>query len=600
MAPLETSISEMVDNLDLLSEPFAEYHISRAVNSFIKEQEKQEIPCQWIAEAMAFDFVHNYQNRETGWGTYYGPMMVWNSDDGTATESPSIKLVTPEILEYWEERSKKAKHPILILRYADLVWDFSKTITNKTANFSVAHTIVDSTIEIAKSNCHKYETDIITKLERALVVAISINDPERINNVRDIIIQYEDNISEDSKPGLWGFSFDLLLKNKKVTVAEDTKDKIIQDLEKRLEKLSDPTDKEKLDPWAAEAAALRLAKHYRSLNQKEDVERVILKFGAAFEVACEDASPLQASGWLQRVHSVYLEYGLREEAEKIAIKLKEIGPKVNDEMQSFSHEIKVTHEEMNKYVDSIIDDDVETTFVRIAIQYVPKKDQVENQLKDLAKKAPITYLVHRQIQDHQGRPVAFIGSLEDDLIGHIVHLSSQNMQIASPFIRRVVSEVIARFKLNPKDIIEYLYQSPVFDDEKKEIIHTGIKAYLEDNHLVAIHLLIPQIECAFRKLVEHTGGSVLKSGRGGGMHLKTLDELLRDQRIINIFGDDISLYFRILLTDQRGWNLRNDVCHGISPAATFQVIISDRIFHALLCLSLVRDKENNNEAEQIN
>ena len=591
----ETSISEMVDNLDLLSEPFTEHKINAAVNSFIKEQKLKDIPPLWLAEAMAFDFVQNYQNAETGWGTYYGPMMVWNNENGTATESPSIKLVTPEMIYYWEERSKSAKHPILKLRYADLVWDFSKTIINKPPHFSVAHTIIDNTIEIAKQNFHKYETDVITKLERALVVAISINDADRINNVRDITIQYEDNISEDQKPGLWGFSFDLLLKNKKVPIPNETKEKIILDLETRLAKLSDTTDKTNLDPWAAEAAALRLAQYYRSLNQKENIERVLLKFGNTFEVASEDASSLQVSSWLQRVHSVYLDYGLREEAEKIAIKLKEIGPKVNDEMKSISHEMRISQEEMDEYINSIIGNDIETTFVRIAIQYVPKKDRVENQLKNLAQKAPISYLIPRQIQDHQGRPVAFIGSLEDDLIGHIVNLSSQNMQISSVFMRRVLEEFVLRFKLTPQNIIDYLYQSPVFEDDKKIIILDGINAYLENNHLIAIHLLIPQIESAFRKLVEHTGGSVLKTSRGGGMHLKTLDELLRDQRIINIFGEDMALYFRILLTDQRGWNLRNDVCHGISPAVTFQVNISDRIFHALLCLALVREKEQNAE-----
>lgn len=164
MTNLEKSISEIIDGLELLSMPFAEHKISGAVNSFIKEKDKKEIPPQWLAEAMAFDFVQNYQNKETSWDTYYGPMMVLNNEDGTATESPSIRLVTPEILEYWEERSKKAEHPILKLRYADLVWDFSKNITEKSPHFSLSHTIVDSTIAVAAQNCHKYETDVITKL----------------------------------------------------------------------------------------------------------------------------------------------------------------------------------------------------------------------------------------------------------------------------------------------------------------------------------------------------------------------------------------------------------------------------------------------------
>jgi len=601
MTNMEKPISGFVDTLDLLTDPFAEHKISGAVNSYIKEKGIKELPHQWIAEAMAFDFVQNYQNEETSWGTYYGPMMVWNNDDGTASESPSIKLVTQEILRYWEERSKQAEHPILKLRYADLVWDFSKHITGKSPHFLLAHTIIDSTIAVATQGRHKSGTDVITKLERALLVALSINDSERVEKLRDTIIQYEDSIAEDMKPGMWGFAFDLLLKNKKIPISEEIKQKIIQDLEDRLSKLSDTSNKNNLDPWAAEAAALRLAGYYRILNQKESIRNVLLKFGTAFEVASEDASALQASGWLQRVHSVYINYGLREEAEKIAIKLKEIGPKVNEEMKPISHEMKISHEDMQKYINSIIDDDLESTFVRIAIHYIPKKDQVENQLKDLAQKAPISYLIPQQIQDHQGRPIASIGSLEDDLIGNIVHLSAQNMRISVVFLRRVMEEFISRFKLTPQNVVDYLYQSPVFDEDKREIILNGIRAYLENNHLTAIHLLIPQIESAFRKLVEHTGGPVLKPSRGGGMHLKTLDELLRDQRVINVFGEDMSLYFRILLTDQRGWNLRNDVCHGISPAATFQVNISDRVIHTLLCLALVRDKDGNNpDAEQAN
>jgi|APSaa5957512622_1039677.scaffolds.fasta_scaffold10569_2 hypothetical protein len=601
MTNMEKPISGFVDSLDLLNDPFAEHKISGAVNSYIKEKGIKDLPAKLMAEAMAFDFVQNYQNKETSWGTYYGPMMVWNNDDGTATESPSIKLVSQEILKYWKERSKQAEHPILKLRYADLVWDFSKHITEKSPHFSLAHTIIDNTIAIATQGRHKYETDVITKLERALLVALSINNPERVEKLRDTIIQYEDSIAEDTKPGLWGFTFDLLLKNKKIPISEEIKQKIIQDLEDRLSKLSDTSNKNNIDPWAAEAAALRLAGYYRILNQKESIRNVLLKFGTAFEVASEDASALQASAWLQRVHSVYIDYGLREEAEKIAIKLKEIGPKVNEEMKPISHEMKISHEDMQKYINSIIDDDLESTFVRIAIHYIPKKDQVENQLKDLAQKAPISYLVPRQIQDHQGRPIAFIGSLEDDLIGNIVHLSAQNMGISVVFLRRVMEEFISRFKLTPKNVVDYLYQSPVFDEDKRELILNGIRAYLKNDHLTTIHLLIPQIESAFRKFVEHTGGPVLKPSRGGGMHLKTLDELLRDQRVINVFGEDMSLYFRILLTDQRGWNLRNDVCHGISPAATFQVNISDRVIHTLLCLALVRDKEgNNSDAEQAN
>ena len=50
-------------------------------------------------------------------------------------------------------------------------------------------------------------------------------------------------------------------------------------------------------------------------------------------------------------------------------------------------------------------------------------------------------------------------------------------------------------------------------------------------------------------------------------------------------------YLKILFTDNRGWNLRNDVCHGMIEPELFTKQSADRVLHALLSLGLVRYKE---------
>ena len=80
----------------------------------------------------------------------------------------------------------------------------------------------------------------------------------------------------------------------------------------------------------------------------------------------------------------------------------------------------------------------------------------------------------------------------------------------------------------------------------------------------------------------------MKLGRSGGFNLKTLDELLRTEQISRVLGEDVSLYFRVLLTDLRGWNIRNDVCHGISPYESFSKMVADRLIHILLVLGQLR------------
>ncbi|MGH7889633.1 MAG: DUF4209 domain-containing protein [Thermodesulfobacteriota bacterium] len=580
---------DIIDKFDNSSDPFSEYTISDALRPLLKDETK-EPTFECLAEALAFHFCENNQSEENPWGTYFGPTMVLRNNDGTVTESPSIKLVTPEMIVYWTKRATEAKHPILKARYADLVWDFSKTVTGKAAHFSMSQITIDSILDIAQNDLHEHEIYVIVKLKRALSLAISLNDFQRIEKVSDTIIAYEDKVAEDDKPGIWGFSYDLLLENKKLALTEEQKQKIINDLEARLHRLSNEDEKPR--PWAAEAAAIRLANHYRKLNQANDVKRVLLKLGRAFEELSQAAATLQASSWLQHLHSVFLEYGLQEEAERIAVVLREFGPKVMAEMKPISHSMTISKEEMNKYVAAMIDGNMGNAFTRIAIHYVPKKNEVQNQLQELAKNAPLTCLLNKQIQDYKGRTVAIVGSVEHDLDGNIVHQMSQNMSLSAVFLRSVLESLIAKFDLSAKKLVDYLYISPIFRKDKKEIIETGLKVYLENNHLVAIHLIIPQIEDAIRNFVEMTGGSVLKSSRSGGFHLKTLDELLRDPRVDAVFEEDTALYLLVLLTDPRGWNLRNNVCHGTSPIENFGAAVSDRVIHALLCLALARKKED--------
>jgi hypothetical protein len=142
-----------------------------------------------------------------------------------------------------------------------------------------------------------------------------------------------------------------------------------------------------------------------------------------------------------------------------------------------------------------------------------------------------------------------------------------------------------------------LYESPIFEENRKDLIKKGIEEYLNGNYIVALHILIPQIEAAIRNLEEKTGGSIFKQSRYGGFNYKTLEDMLWDDNIKNVFGilgEDVTLYFRTLFSDARGWNLRNNICHGISNPETLNAAAADRAFHSLLCLSLIRETSEDN------
>jgi len=136
-------IKEFLTELDSLPEQISELEISDRIKKFAKEEFGQNPPEALLLEQTAFDFVEDYPDNKTGWGTYFGPMFVLSNEEGKFVEYPSIKKITPKIINYWIDRAKEAGHTILKARYSNLVWDFSEKMTGEKLHYSIAQIFVD-------------------------------------------------------------------------------------------------------------------------------------------------------------------------------------------------------------------------------------------------------------------------------------------------------------------------------------------------------------------------------------------------------------------------------------------------------------------------
>lgn len=157
-------------------------------------------------------------------------------------------------------------------------------------------------------------------------------------------------------------------------------------------------------------------------------------------------------------------------------------------------------------------------------------------------------------------------------------------------LRCAVECMLERLHPSRADLVAYLLRSRAFDPQRAPILERGIDAYLAGDAIVAVPVLIPQIENALRRIVASTHDPkeaatyALTTNAEGGMMLKTCERLLREAAVVRALTKDTARYFEVLFTDQRGWNLRNNVCHGIVPAEQFGLSMADRVFHALLVL----------------
>ena len=544
--------------------------------------EKENSCCEEIGhEIKAFSFIENFSKDrdKDNWNPYFGPSLTFISNNG---ENPVFQLVTEEIILYWSNRADLTeKSPIMQARYSGLVCELSEKITGKKPSHTVAITYCNALLKIADTR-HSEEWDVVEKLRHALSVAVSFGDNGLIESAKQSICNYEDFISKDVESHHLGFSFDFLVLNKKVHLSSEEEEDIIKKLESRLQFFKNN------DPWICEDSAERLVKYYRSKKSDDEFARVMKIWGDSFEDAASKEDPQSASSLLEHIHRVYTKFDLPDEAKRIAKTIRHLEPQVRDSMISSPYQMNISKDELESYILEILRGNFEQDILHIISFYTPRREDVEKNLHDLNKKFPIAFLLPRKIIDHEGRFIATIGSLEKDLDGHISQATRETLELNSFFLDMVFRRFFEKHKINFEVLVEYFYRSPVFLENKKEFLLSGIDEYLDENYLIATHLLIPQIEGAIRKLMEISGGSVLKKSRGGGFHLRTLDEILRSELIVHLLGESISLYLRVVLTDQRGWNVRNNVCHGISLPQHCSKYVADRLVHILLLLAQCR------------
>ena len=602
---MKEEVKKYLELLDIKIQPLKSYHgeykVAQQIKRILQEDKNYTPTMEDIAEQMAFDFLPDYPDDRSGWGTYYGSMFILPNAQGQMVEYPSIKKVTKEMLNYWEKRAFEAKNPILKVRYADLVIDFSPRIINQKANYKLYQLVIDESITICE-NLLMHPLDCKTKIKRALNLALEINDSRRIQKVRDAIIELENKIAEIDRPGLWGFAFKWLLLDfkKRVKLSED-EEKFL------LSKLEDILKKVKNNPYLTEHAVSLLAEYYADKKDEDNLVKVLKILEDSFKkdkrINSDALLKINAFQQIYEIYSKYRDKGFKK-AELATERLsKEIGQLDIDwekSLKTISVSVPIKKEEIEKFLNSIFGEEKKESFEKIigkvVTEFLPKLKNVEQQLKEISAKYPLQFLGTTQIISKEGLPIAKLSDLEDDYNKHLLRHFSQYLQLDSFFL----SLTMDKFKeiFTSDQIFEYFRKCFLFEEENRNYLKRSLEAFWNGDYLVSSHLFIPLIESAIRKLIKIYGGVILILNEFGGYDYIPLSALLKKQgeiieKVFEPLGKDFLFYFRVVLTEKLGMNLRNNFAHGIGKQIFFSQEASNRLFHIMLCLSLVRKNSSN-------
>ena len=122
--------------------------------------------------------------------------------------------------------------------------------------------------------------------------------------------------------------------------------------------------------------------------------------------------------------------------------------------------------------------------------------------------------------------------------------------------------LLQEHRLQETDFVNLARQSPIVPIGREHLFGKALFAGYDRDFVTALHILVPQIEHMVRYHLKKAGvqTTTLANGIETENSLKSLMDLSQTKEI---FGEDLSFEIKALFCDSFGWNLRNDLAHGL-------------------------------------
>lgn len=179
-----------------------------------------------------------------------------------------------------------------------------------------------------------------------------------------------------------------------------------------------------------------------------------------------------------------------------------------------------------------------------------------------------SYLLPRVHIDDEGRNVAKSSVMSaDDGDDALLPTMREHTLIAQQYtvnasVLPAMQTIALEHPATLRDWMTLLEECPLVDSRRVGSLAYGLSAGLQLNMLVAVPVLVPQVEYLVRKMVESRMVTTTLEPDATQREV-VLGTLLESPEMSLVIGSDWAWDLRVLLTDQAGRNLRNGVAHGL-------------------------------------
>lgn len=323
-------------------------------------------------------------------------------------------------------------------------------------------------------------------------------------------------------------------------------------------------------------------------------------------IAGEQPSFVAAADFVQRGLAMLQKAGApQDRMDELAGRLKEYQAKSLGELKPLSSKFDATEmvNEARSAVAGKTLSDAIAAFVELP--HLSKRGDVRKDVLKRAKTFVFSHLFGETHLNSEGAAIAGRGSVSGDeteetdnvlalMYQDVVQgFSLQAQTTIEPAWRQIQDEHDVR----EQDMSVIVHQSWFVPPSREPIFARGLAAGFNGDLMSAIHLLVPQIEPTIRWQLQRRGVNTMRLNRDGYHEERDLNQLLALPEAREFLSDRVHFALTAILTSRFGYNLRNNLAHGlIEPRECYSVVCL--FFWALVLLVCVRTVQTRQAAAE--
>jgi hypothetical protein len=514
---------------------------------------------------------------------------------------------TTDELAFFEDIIYDIDEAWLKARLADLLWLCKKPKNPNHAKLAIEsyifHTIDPDTWQHGINDCW----------ERAARLSIQIKDFDKINKIKNQLfaalgIEY----STSKFMSFWVAS---LLD--KLKIDQDYIENIASTLSRIGKELMGKNDFYSARPYFE----LSAKKYLQSNNERGWLENVVSIADCFMQEADSrfEGGNMAANSFYEKAIQIYRRipakhrnvYDVDNKIKGIRAKITDSGQVLFDEMRlvqtpgvDISHmiEISIAHVSAKNSIE-------EALGYFTGLYSGPEYDELAASAKENIKKSFFSSLFGSMHINGDGRVVAKTPPMNlnadyNDLANQaVLHRQIQqqfaiDVQLAvESQILPALSQLLMEHRFTKEFMVDVCHHSPLVPQDRKYLLGHALWLGFEHDFGNAIHLLCPQLEHMVRIRLKEAKALTSNIDREGIENENGLSTLMDLPEATQIFGENLVFEIKSIFTDALGFNLRNEVAHGLlddNSSITFSTIYAWWMILRLIIHSIISGNDLKN------